>query len=89
MRANKRSNNKRSNILSSVLLGVAIHAAMGIALGLVFVLILTWSPFFGVLALINLSTDPEATTVTLVGTVVLMFGVGAALTGFIFMMDDA
>jgi hypothetical protein len=81
---------KRSNILGSgVVLAVVGHAAMGVALGLVFALILTWTPFFGVLPLINLSTDPEATMAMFVGTVVLMFGIGAALTGFVLMMEDA
>jgi len=71
-----------------VVLAVANHAAMGVALGLVFALILIRVPFFGVLALINLSDDPGATMETFVGTVVLMFGVGAALTGFVLMMED-
>jgi hypothetical protein len=89
MRAKKRSNKKRSNILSSgVVLAVAGHAAMGVALGLVFALIVIWSPLFGVLALINLSTDPQTTVTVFVGAVVSMFGIGAALTGFILMMDD-
>jgi protein-S-isoprenylcysteine O-methyltransferase Ste14 len=88
MRAKKRSN-KRSNLpKASAALAVANHAAMGIALGLVFALILVWTPFYGVLALINLSDDPSATMETFVGTVVLMFGIGAALTGFILTMED-
>jgi protein-S-isoprenylcysteine O-methyltransferase Ste14 len=69
-------------------LAIANHAAMGVALGLVFALILIWAPFFGVLALINLSDDPVMTMETFVGTVVMMFGVGAALTGFILMMEE-
>lgn len=69
-------------------LAVANHAAMGVALGLVFALILISTPFFGVRALINLSDDPGATMATFVGTVILMFGVGAALTGFVLMMED-
>lgn len=80
---------KRSIIPASArVLAVANHAAMGIALGLVFVLILTSTPFFGVLAYINHSTDPAATRAAFVGTVVLMFGIGAALTGFVLMMED-
>jgi len=39
--------------------------------------------------LIGLGSDPVATAVTFVGTVILMFGVGAALTGFILMMEEA
>lgn len=70
-------------------LAIASHAAMGIALGLVFALILIWTPFFGVLPLINLSDDPSVTMETFVGTFVLMFGVGAGLTGFVLMMEDS
>lgn len=71
-----------------LLLAVANHAAMGVALGLMFALMLIWTPFFGVLPLINLSDDPSVTIETFVGTVVLMFGVGAALTGFVLMMEE-
>jgi len=71
-----------------LVLAVANHAAMGIALGLVFALILIRTPLFGVLALINLSDDPSATMATFVGTVILMFGIGAALTGFVLTMED-
>ena len=98
---NKKSPNERPNTRqatirkqaairkSSVVLAVASHAAMGTALGLVFALILVSTPFFGVLPLIRLSDNPEATMAMLVGTAALMFGVGAALTGFILMMEDA
>jgi hypothetical protein len=71
-----------------LILAVASHAAMGVALGLVFALILIWTPFFGVVPLINLSDDPSVTMETFVGSVVLMFGVGAALTGLVFMMEE-
>lgn len=71
-----------------LVLAVANHAAMGVALGLVFALILIRTPLFGVLALINLSDDPSATMATFVGTVILMFGIGAALTGFVLTMED-
>ena len=84
MRAKKRSNPPKR----AIALAVANHAAMGVALGLVFALILVLTPFYGVLALISLSHDPAATMETFVGTVVLMFGVGAALTGFILTMED-
>lgn len=88
MRARKRSGN-RSNIPGpGVVLAVASHAAMGIALGLVFALILISTPFFGVLPLITLSDDPRMTMTTFIGTVVVMFGIGAALTGSILMMED-
>ena len=84
-----RARKKPSAIVKpGTVLAIANHAAMGIALGLVFALILIWTPFFGVLPLINLSDDPSVTMETFVGTVVLMFGVGAALTGFVLMMED-
>jgi len=86
MRAKK---HKRSNVLTTgTVLAVASHAAMGVALGLVFALILIRTPFFGVLPLINLSIDPAATMTEFVSAVVSMFGVGAALTGFVLTMDD-
>jgi hypothetical protein len=71
-----------------LILAVASHAVMGVALGLVFALILISTPFFGVLPLINLSDDPAVTLETFVGSVVLMFGLGAALTGLVFMMEE-
>jgi hypothetical protein len=80
---------KRSKTFGpGVALAVASHAAMGVALGLGLALILTWTPFFGVLPLIKLSADPEATMATFVGSVALMFGIGAGLTGLILMMED-
>jgi membrane protein CcdC involved in cytochrome C biogenesis len=84
-----RTRKKPSAIVKpGIVLAIANHAAMGIALGLVFALILIWTPLFGVRALIDLSDDPSATLATFVGSVILMFGVGAALTGFVFMMED-
>ena len=74
---------------SGAILAVANHAAMGVALGLVFALILVSTPLFGVLPLIRLSDNPQETMAMLVGTAALMFGVGAALTGFILMMEDS
>jgi hypothetical protein len=85
MRPKKRSDNLKAEIL----LAVAAHAAMGIALGLVFTLILMEAPFFGIRSLIMMSDDPVSTMVTFTGTAVLMFGVGAALTGVVLMMVDA
>jgi hypothetical protein len=88
MRARKRPNSKRSKLSKlDIILAVANHGAMGVALGLAFALILTWSPFFRVRDLIN--TDPRMTMAGFVGTVVLMFGIGAALTGVILMMEEA
>lgn len=89
-RANTKTNTRQATIRKSgVVLSVANHAAMGTALGLVFALILTLTPFFGVLPLIRLSDNPGTTMATLVGAAALTFGVGASLTGFILMMEDA
>ena len=91
----QRSNHKQAAVRrqatirrSGLILAVASHAAMGVSLGLVFALVLTSTPFFGVLPLINMSVDPATTMTTFVGTAALMFGVGAALTGFILVMED-
>lgn len=85
----QRSDHRQATVRASgLVLAVASHAAMGVALGLVFALIVAATPFFGVLPLIMLSDRPETTMATLAGTACLMFGVGAALTGFILMMDD-
>ena len=83
-----RSKRPSTILTSHVVLGIAGHAAMGVALGLVFALIVTWTPFFGVLALINMGHDPKITTTVFVGTVALMFGIGATLTGIVLMMED-
>jgi hypothetical protein len=89
-RSEKRSDNKPPAISGfGVVLAVASHAAMGVALGLVFALILTRTPFFGVLALIDLGTEPKITMTMFVGTTAAMFGIGAALTGAVLMMEDA
>lgn len=89
MRAKKRSGKRSNTPNPGVILAVANHAAMGVALGLVFALILLSTPFFGVLPLIDVSDNPEMTMATFIGTVVVMFGIGAALTGSILMMEDA
>jgi hypothetical protein len=84
MRAKKPS----TILISRVVLAIAGHTAMGVALGLVFALIVTWTPFFGVLDLINMGHDPKITTTVFVATVALMFGIGATLTGVVLMMED-
>jgi hypothetical protein len=90
MRERKRSRHRRSKVpKSGIVLAVANHAAMGVALGLVFALIVTSTPCFGVLPLVTLSDHPETTLATLAGTTSLTFGVSAALTGFILMMEEA
>jgi hypothetical protein len=72
----------------AVLFGLAGHTAMGIALGLTFAFVLTLIDTFGVMALINHSADPKTTMIVFVGSFTLAFGVGATLTGFVFMMME-
>jgi hypothetical protein len=75
-------------IRSSVLLGLASHTAIGIAMGLSFAFVLTLIDTIGVMALINHSADPKTTIVVFVGSVTLAFGIGAKLTGLVFMMME-
>jgi hypothetical protein len=84
MRARKRS----GALKVDGVVAIASHATMGIALGLVFTLILFSIPLFGVIELIDHSMDPAGTMAVFVGTVATMFGIGAALTGAILMMED-
>jgi hypothetical protein len=70
-------------------IAVACHAMMGAALGLVFTLILFSAPLFGMMELIDHSMDPTVTMAVFVGTVTTMFGIGAALTGAILMIEDS
>jgi uncharacterized Rmd1/YagE family protein len=61
---------------------------MGIAMGLAFAFVLTLIDTIGVMALINHSADPKTTMLVFVGSFTLAFGVGATLTGFVFMMME-
>ena len=74
-------------IRPSVLLGLASHTAMGIAMGLAFAFVLTLIDT-SALALINHSADPKTTMLVFVGSFALAFGVGATLTGLVFMMME-
>lgn len=82
-----RAKRRLTHVVSGIVLAVASHAAMGVALGLVFALIITRTPFFGVLPLINLSADPASTMMVFEGTVISMFGIGAALTGLVLTLE--
>jgi hypothetical protein len=68
------------------LLKLVGHAAMGVALGLGFALILILMERSGV----AVTVDPEGNQVSLefVGTLVLSFGIGATLTGAVFMLTE-
>ena len=76
---------KPSGLLTpSGLLKLVVHAAMGVAMGLTFALILMVMDPSGTAALVQ----QERTQVGAVGTLMLTFGIGAALTGAVFMMTE-
>jgi predicted cobalt transporter CbtA len=80
---------KRSALLKpSALLEVASHAAMGVAMGLALAFVLTHIPMLGVATLINHSAAPDTTRLVFVCACVTMSGIGAALTGLLFMMTE-
>lgn len=64
------------------------HFLMGVALGLSFVLLLSSIDIFHVRDLVANSAAPVQTTVMMVTTYGLMFGVGAALTGLVLTLED-
>jgi hypothetical protein len=64
------------------------HFLMGVALGLSLVLMLSVIDFFHVRDLVAKSGAPVQTTVMLVTTYGLMFGIGAALTGLVLTLED-
>ena len=84
MRARKRS----SSLKPAVLLKLASHSAMGIALGLAFAFVLTRVPAFGVMTLIDHSVAPRGAMLAFVGSFAMMLGIGATLTGLLFMVMD-
>jgi hypothetical protein len=79
---------KPSGLLTpSGILGLVGHAAMGVAMGLAFALILIFMDPSGIAALVDHSGSRGITV--FVGSLVLTFGIGATLTGVVFiMMDD-
>jgi hypothetical protein len=64
------------------------HFLMGGARGLSFVLLLSSIDIFHVRDLVAKSAAPVQTTVMMVTTYGLMFGVGAALTGLVLTLED-
>ena len=64
------------------------HFLMGVALGLSLVLLLSLIDFFHVRDVVAKSDAPVQTTVMLVTTYGLMFGIGAALTGLVLTLED-
>ena len=73
-------------ITPSGLLKLVGHAAMGVAMGLAFALILILVDPSGIATLID-HGGSQGTTV-FVGTLVLTFGIGATLTGVVFIMTE-
>jgi hypothetical protein len=64
------------------------HFLMGVALGLSLILLLSLIDAFHVRDLVAKSAAPVQTTVMLVTTYGLMFGIGAALTGLVLTLED-
>lgn len=73
-------------ITPSGLLRLANNAAMGIAMGLAFALILILTDPSGITTLIDHGGSQGMRV--FVGTVVLTFGIGATLTGLVFIMTE-
>lgn len=73
-------------ITPSGLLRLANHAAMGVAIGLAFVLILILADPTGIKILIGHGGSQGIAV--FVGPVVLTFGIGATLTGVVFIMTE-
>jgi hypothetical protein len=74
-------------LTTSGILGLVGHAAMGVAMGLAFALILIVMDPSGIATLIDHSGGQGLAV--FVGSLVLTFAIGAALTGAVFiMMDD-
>ena len=72
----------------SIFNALLTHFLMGVALGLSFVLLLSSIDIFHVRDLVAKSAAPVQTTVMMVTTYGLMFGVGAALTGLVLTLED-
>ena len=68
---------------SSLTLELAREAALGVALGLAFCLLIVLIDPSHVTSLIAHNPEPRTTAVILLGFFVLIFGVGATLTGLV------
>jgi hypothetical protein len=84
MRAKRRSGSLRPGML----LRLASHSAMGIALGVAFAFVVTSVPTVGVMTLIDHSIAPRGAMLAFVGAFATMFGIGATLTGLLFIAVD-
>lgn len=83
MRTKKRS----AQPTTSVTLKLASHTIMGVATGLAFALILSLVDKYGLVNLIDHSADTDS-TIVFAGALVLTFGIGATITGLIFMLME-
>jgi ABC-type multidrug transport system permease subunit len=83
-----RTKKRTATLKSEIAFGVAGHAAMGVALGLVFAFVVTHVRYFGVDELIGYSNAPKTTMAMFVGVAMIMFGIGATLTGLVLMEDS-
>jgi hypothetical protein len=72
--------------IPSGLLRLVGHAAMGVAMGLAFALILILMDRSGIATAADSGVNRES--LEFVGTLVLNFGIGASLTGLVFMMTE-
>ena len=87
MHTKKPHTKKPSGLVTpSGLLKLVSHAAMGIAMGLAFALILILVDPAGIATLIDHGRSQG--TAVFVGTLVLTFGIGATLTGVVFIMME-
>lgn len=73
---------------TSLLNALLTHFLMGVALGLSLVLLLGLIDAFHVRDLIATSGAPVQTTLMLVTTYALMFGIGATLTGLVMTLEE-
>jgi hypothetical protein len=79
---------KTSNILLASALKLMGHATMGVAMGLGFAFFVTRFDPLGIMARISDDAVPGMTQSVLVGIIVMAFGVGTTLTGFVFMITE-
>jgi hypothetical protein len=74
--------------VKSLFSAVLTHFLMGVAVGLSMCLLLSLIDSFHVRELVANSDAPVQTTLMLVTTYGLMFGIGSALTGLVLTLED-
>lgn len=82
--------NYRASLMSDreLLRCLAVHFVMGAALGALFMVLLFAFNIKDLSYVVLTSASPIAATIALVSGVSLYFALGAAITGFTFLMDD-